>query len=184
MSEESITLEFYNRNCQLTKKFPSKKKTLTHLVYIERNCFSNCVKNMCAMEALAGCELELIAGSVGLCSLPGEIWYEWGGFKNQPHTTVQQFRRCEFTGLPDVHFWFETPDGKIYDVVDRYLLETVAPLYKKTVECTSFVHGYVILGHTRAALETCGLTYVPASPLVQEILVKHHAANIAFKELK
>lgn len=185
MTEDSITIEFYGRDCTLKKKIKAKKKSLTHLLYVERNCFSNCVKNLFPMEALAGCQLRITAGSLGMCT-PSPVWYEWGGTGDSVFHTVQQFRKCQFTGLPSVHFWLESElDGKIWDVLDvLYLVEKAAPLLKKTIDTSTFVHGCLIAGRTREELEACGLKYVPADPMVQEILEKKHVLSTEFKTLK
>lgn len=184
-TEGCVTIDFFGRDCKLKKQFLAKNKTFTHLQYIERSCFSNCVKNMCHMEALAGCELELVAGSLGLCS-PLPVWYIWGGFQEEIFQTVKQFRTCRVTGAPSVHFWFQNEqDGTIWDVLDvLYFLETAAPLVKKTVDTSGFVHGCLIPGKTSKELESCGLKYVPASPLIQEILVRKHTAKISHQELE
>ena len=180
MSEDSVTIEFYARDNTLKKQFLAKTKDFTHLLYMERNCFSNCVKNMAALESLAGCTLELMAGSFGLCQ-PSPTWYEWGGQYDTVFTTVHQFSKCQFTGLPSVHFWFETTDGSIWDVLDLYVIETVAPVHCKSLDRSSFLHGCLIPGRSRKELKACGLAYVPASPLVQDILVRKHADNISVK---
>jgi hypothetical protein len=182
MSEESVTIAFYTRDCTLKKQCQATKKKFTHLLYLERNCFSNCVKNMMVLETLAGCELELMAGSFGLC-MPSPIWYEWGGSEEKLFHTVKEFRACEVTGLPSVHFWLESEDGKIWDVLDPYILEIVAPTHRKTIDTRDFVHGCLIAGKTREELVSRGLQYVPAPPLVQEILVKIHASSIRFQTL-
>jgi hypothetical protein len=119
--EDSTTIKLYSRDRTLQKEHVAKKETVTCLQYIERNCFSNCIKNMDALQTLAGCELVLTAGSFGVCN-PSPTWYEWGGLFDTPHTKVSHFVACPFTGLPSVHFWFETRDGKIWDVLDPYIL--------------------------------------------------------------
>jgi hypothetical protein len=166
----------------MIREHAAKKKTVVYLQYIERNCFGNCIKNMEPFETLAGCELTVVAGSLGLCS-PPPTWYEWGGDGDVPHATVKQFRSCPVTGLPDVHFWFESADEKIWDVLDLYLVNIVAPVRGKVIDRSGLVHGCLVAGKSRAELELIGLKYVRTSPLIEEILVRKHIANVATTEL-
>lgn len=179
--DDSVTIAFYSRECTLIQKHAAKIKSSVSLHYVERNCFSNCVNNMEAMETLAGCALTVVAGSLGLCA-PPPTWYEWGGYGDAPHTTVKQFVSCPVTGLPDVHFWFEAADGNIWDVLDLYLLNTVAPTFKKTVDRRGLVHGYFVNGKPASELESIGLKYVKTTPLVEEILVRRHISNVTVKK--
>ena len=181
--EDSVTIRFYSRDRTMKKEHSAKKKTVTYLQYIERNCFGNCIQNMEPLVSLAGCELFPTAGSLGLCS-PSPTWYEWGGDKDVPHTTVRQFNACPVTGLPDVHFWFESEDGKIWDVLDLYLLHTVAPVHKKNIDRSGLVHGCFITGKSKAELESIGLKYVKTTPLIEEILVRQHIDHVSITECK
>ena len=181
--EDSVTICFYSRDSVMQKEHTARKSATTYLRYIERNCFSNCIMNIEPLESLAGCALTATAGSLGLCS-PTPTWYEWGGYGDVPHTTVKQFSSCPVTGLPDVHFWFESEDGKIWDVLDLYLIHTVAPVHKKTIDCSGLVHGCFIAGKTRVELESIGLKYISTTPLIEHILIEKHAANTAITELK
>lgn len=171
-----VYVEFRDRSGKvLSKKGPPA--AFHHLVSIERNCFSNCLMNLKTFQSMAQTSLEITAGSLGL-SIPQPTWFEWGGSGAVPHTLVHQFTRCPHTHLPDVHFWLESPDGRIYDVLDAYLLHTVAPTFRKRIDATGFPHGCVISGLCREELASRGLVYIPASPLVQETLRRKHLSNI------
>jgi hypothetical protein len=139
------------------------------LRYVERNCFFNALQNLDAMEKLSGEQLCIVAGSLGLCA-PLPCWFEWGGTGSTPHATVAQFAKCPVTGLPDVHFWLESQNGKVFDVLDMYLTEKVAPFHHKTVDTGGLMHGVLVQG-TSAELEERGLRYIPATPLVQTCLI-------------
>lgn len=139
------------------------------LKYVERNCFFNAVQNLRDMEKVAGTELALVAGSLGLCS-PSPCWYEWGGDGPTPHQTVARFVKCPITGMQDAHFWLESRDGIVYDVLDAYLMEVVAPFHGKKVDTSGFAHGVLVRG-SKEELEKIGLKYVPATELVQTCLI-------------
>jgi len=147
---------------------------------VERSCFSNCIRMIPQFERIAGRELHIIAGSLGLCSSP-PVHYEWGGWGAAVHERVVQFTACRVTGAADVHFWLSTStygeDGIVFDVIDPYLFQ-VAHLRKKQVCVDSFMHGCGIIGRTIGELEACGLRYVAAAPLVQEILVRRHSQRL------
>ena len=165
-----LRITFFKRDASLLLSCGPEHAEIT-LQYVERNCFFNALLNLPAMEILAGKDLQLTAGSLGLCS-PGPAWFEWGGTKDVPHTTVSQFSKCPVTSLPDVHFWVEDGDGLVYDVLDPYLTAVVAPYHKKQIETEGLVHGVAILGKSKLELESFGLKYLAAEPLVQVILTK------------
>lgn len=140
---------------------------------VARNCFGNCSMNKEPFERLTGASLRVVAGSLGLCSSE-PVWYEWGGMFDKPHSRVIEFLECPITGDPDVHFWLEDETGNVYDVVDRYLRRVVAPAQNRTISTEAFAHGCVILGMSKDELKKAGLLYLPADPLVQQVLSKKH----------
>lgn len=140
------------------------------LKYVERNCFFNAVQNIRDIERLSGLsDLNVVAGSLGLC-VPEPCWYEWGGSGDTPHQTVARFAKCPITGGQDAHFWLQAGDI-ILDVLDPYLINTVAVYHNKKIDVSTFMHGVLVQG-TAEELESRGLRYVPADPLVQACLFK------------
>jgi hypothetical protein len=152
------------------------------LLYVERNCYSNCLMNWKRMEVVAGTPLKMVSGSLGLNN-PPPVWFEWGGAAGKAYSTVKQFSSCPVTGLPDIHFWFQDADGKVWDVVDPYIMHTVAPVHKKTVMVDALLDGCFIAGKTCEELKSLGLLYIPADPLVQDVMAQKHSKNITFVPL-
>lgn len=185
----TIYIEFRDANARLLRRVtdvlpgdPSSGKTIG-LKSISRNCFSNSLMNLTAFEQLAGEPVSLVAGSLGLC-LPPPTWFEWGGERDVPHTAVHQFRKCPVTGLPDVHFWVQTERGTIWDIVDDYTVDIVAPTHGKTITTTGLLcGGRLIAGESVEALRARGLEYVPASDVVQHVLVNKHAQNVSIRSM-
>lgn len=172
-----VRIIFKDRSMRVTRVVGSA--TAPHaLMYVERNCFANCVSNQPAMEALAGEPLEVVAGSLGVCS-PEPVWYEWGGAGSKPHETVAQFVKCAHTGLRDVHFWLRgTRTGTIWDVLDPYLLDVVAPAHAKIVTAPPLG---LVAGETREDLESRrGLRYLPATAVVNQVLVRRYMSELRF----
>lgn len=169
MAELDFCIEFKRRNLHLVKCV-GDTTSVNILTYIERNCYSNCLVNCPVMQKIANCPLKIVCGSLGLCD-PPPVWFEWGGFADTPHQTVKQFNKCPFTGLPDVHYWLENEGGKVWDVLDIYLTDTVAPFQKKCIASNVLPAGHLIPGMTYDELKGVGLMYVPAEPLVQEVMM-------------
>jgi hypothetical protein len=173
---DSVAIEFRNRKLSTTKRLGPRNSKHT-LVYIERNCFSNCIMNMEDVQLLAGQPLEIVGGSLGLC-VPEPVYYEWGGNCSRPNQTVKEFARCPLTGMRDIHYWFQTVDGLVWDVLDPYL-DFVAHVHGKHIlNRQELVHGHLIAGKSREQLEKeFGLMYLPASTLVQEVMVRKQISS-------
>ena len=148
----------------------------TFMISVERNCFGNCVTNQGYLETMAGVPLHLVAGSLGLCN-PAPTWYEWGGMGETVYTTAAQFAACPLTGLPSVHFWLETEDGEVWDVLDRYLIRVVAKTWSKKIDTSDFALKRIVTGKSREVLKARGLEYVPAAPRIQKTLINNARAN-------
>lgn len=171
--EKRVYIRFLDQNLQVVKTC-GPREAQTKLFYVERNCFGNSCTNQIEMQVLAGEPLEIVAGSLGLCA-PAPTWYEWGGYNDTVHTTVHQFRRCTTTGMSSCHFWLQgVHSGKIWDVLDPYLVEQVAPPRHKTINVDTLVHGWLCAGLTVEELERCGLKYVRTELLIEKILLQHH----------
>lgn len=151
------------------------------ILSIERNCYSNCVMNKEELEKLAERPLTIVGGSLGLCS-PSPTWFEWGGNGDIPHKTVVQFCDCIVPGTHDMHFWLESEDEYVWDVLDPYLVD-VATIHKKRIDTTTFLNDHLICGESKAVLQTRGLLYISAQPLVQQVMKKRCDAKQCFVKM-
>lgn len=185
MSTTPILIEFYKRDKTCFKRVGNADDDLAiYFRHVERNCFSNCIMNLQSFEKLAGCTLELIAGSCGLCT-PDPVWYEWGGLGSTRHVTVADFvKKNVVPGMTEMHFWFEDADGRVWDILDPYLVTVVVPAHRKRIATSAFWHGWLIPGVDRNTLREGGLLYEPADALVQDVLVKRAGQKIVLVELK
>ena len=164
-----IVVKYYTRGRDFIKT-AGKKDAAISFLSIERNCYGNCVMNYKEMMDLARKPLKIVAGSLGLCN-PEPVWFEFGGHKSEPHTKVHQFTNKSEN---DVHFWLEDEDGNVWDVMDLYMLDVVAPFRKKKITTTDFLEGVVINGISKETLKECGLAYIAADEHVSEILKAMH----------
>lgn len=177
---DNMGLEYRDRNGRVLERLgPALPDVL--LRSFERNCFGNCAMNIDTLQLIAGVELDVVAGSLGLCD-PAPTWYEWGGTGGKVYTTEERFNTCRVTGLPSVHFWLADSDGKVWDIMDHYLIHTVMPAHKKKVDMSGFALGRVITGESVGTLKARGLLYVPAPPDIQRNLIMKSFSSVQLKK--
>lgn len=177
-----MTVKFMSRELKVIEKAEAvlaDTDTDVTLQHIERNCFANCYANASGMEKIARENLQLVAGSLGLCN-PGPTWFEWGSCDNRnPNTKVYQFTKCPVTGKRNVHFWYRTQGGHIYDILDPYL-DVVAMTWGKRLEKKGLLAGKIIPGKLPEEIERDhGLKYVEADPLVTSVLIAKYKTEIS-----
>lgn len=184
-SKESVCIEIREKqpsgSVKVKHVFGSQGSRYT-LSCLTRNCFSNMLTNKPTMTEMAGKDVEIVAGSLGVCD-PAPVYFEWGGMGSSVYTKFHEFIKCPITGLPSVHWWCVDADGKVWDVLDPYLF-LVAKTWGKTIDTAGFIHGRLIAGKSVEELERQGLKYIRCDSVVDAALFKRFSENVRFVKLQ
>jgi len=145
-----------------------------YLQCIDRNCSGNVFANKEGMERAFGLPLKIVCGSFGIVTASGKIWWEWGG---ETSNTVRDFARSR--GGDDCHFWLQSDDGKVYDIIQAYVTNLVVPVHAKHLDLSRFGSGCVVDGWSPTELQSIGLVYRPADQDAQKIIVEFARRNLS-----
>ena len=135
---------------------------------VDCNCSGNVFANLPALRDLFGVELHVECGSFGLVKPDGSTWVEWGV---NAHTTEQYLRNDVAPGK-NCHFWLRDAEGRVFDVLQRYVIDVVAPAHGVRLDLSRFCGEQIVNGWSRDALrDEANMVYEPASPGVQASII-------------
>ena len=135
---------------------------------VDCNCSGNVFANLSALQDLFGVELHVECGSFGLVKSDGTTWVEWGVNAR----TTEQYLRNNVAPGKNCHFWLQDAEGRVFDVLQRYVIDVVAPAHGVCLDLSRFCGQQIVDGWTRDALrDEANLVYEPASPDVQASII-------------
>jgi hypothetical protein len=139
---------------------------------IDRNCGGNVKMNKDSFEKVCGKRMHTVCGSFGIRDpKTKDVWWEWG--TGDIDSSAKDLLFCKFTGMKNCHFWLEDDDGNVYDIIQPYITNTVAPIHHIPLCLDSYVCRCIIMGKSKEELEQRGILYLPARPKVQKRVIRH-----------
>jgi hypothetical protein len=135
---------------------------------VDRNCSGNAYANKGPLQHAFETELHLACGGFGMIREDGTVWDEWG----VDAQTVDEYKNNNFPRGKSCHFWLEDGEGRVFDVLQSYCIDVVAPAQGVKLDTSHFLMDCIVNGFTQDELRRAKLVYRPAAPDVQRKIIE------------